>query len=201
MKWFFTALLITLAMLPIVGIFSVVVWFANDWVVSALVTVTVLVWLSSWLVIAYGHGRVRAAAIGAVVAGAAYWLLALGPWFQTNVGSTLLTSRLLGWVEATCRKPVQPAPANAIFTTLDLNTGGYVTSNTLISGSGIVTTQPQYVVTSIPSPPPQPPGLSPFQSAGHWSLAWLFALAGGALAALLQRRETSRTAGTTEAAS
>ena len=190
MKWFFIAALIAAALLLVFGIFAAITWFASDWVVSSLVTVTVLLWLCSWLVIAYGRDRVRAAAIGAVVASAAYWLLALGPWFQTNIGSTLLTSRLLAWVEATHRQPVQQQQVNAVFTTLDFSTGGYVTNNTVISGTGLVTTQPQYVVTTIPQAVP-PPGMSHFQSAGHWSLVWLFAVAGGVLAVLLQRRPES----------
>jgi len=200
MKWSLIAASTAAASLPILGVFAAITWFASDWVVSSLVTVTVLLWLCGWLVIAYGRGRVRTAAIGAVVAGAAYWLLALGPWFGTNIGSTLLTSRLLTWVEATHRQAAAQQ-VNAVFTTLDLNTGGYVANNTVISGSGIVTTQPQFVLTTIPQPTPAPPpGMSHFRSAGHWSFAWLFALAGGVLAALLQRGTASRTAESKEPA-
>lgn len=188
MKWFITAALFSLALLPLICVFAAMVWFANEWVVSGLASVTLLIWLCGWLVIAYGRGRVQAAAIGAVVAGAAYWLLALGPWFQTNIGSTLLTSRLLTWVEATQRQPVLIQQVNAVYTMLDLNTGAYVANNTIITGSGSAI-QPQYVVTAIPQPPPPPPAMSHFQSAGHWSFAWLFALAGGALAALLRRND------------
>jgi hypothetical protein len=189
MKGFLTASLIALALLTIVGIFAVLIWFANEWVVSSLVTITLLVWLSLWLMIAYGRSGVRSAAIGAVVAGAAYWLLALGPWFQTNIGSTLLTSRLLIWVEATHRQPDQRLAKNSTFTTLDLGANGLVTTlNGYIIDSGTVTMQPRYLVTSTSPPLPSlPPGISHFQAAGHWSLVWISGMAGGALALWLRR--------------
>lgn len=195
------ALVGMLALLTIAGVVAVIVWFANELLVSSLVTVTVLFWLAGWLVIVYGNGRLRAAAIGAVVAGAAYWLLALGPWFETNIGSTLLTSRLLIWVETTYKQPDPQQAANAVFTTLELDTGGYLTTHALIGGSGAVTTQPQYVITTIPQQPPPPAGLSNFQAAGHWSFAWLFALAGAVLAAVLQRRAVGHPADKSQAAS
>ena len=200
MKWLFRGTLLVLALAGAAGLFAALVWFANEWIVSTLASMAVLGWLAAWLVIAFGKGRVRAAAIGAVVAGSAYWLLALGPWFQANIGSTLLTSRLLVWVEATHRQPPQPGAPTAVFTTLDLNTGGYVNSNTILSGSGLVTTTPQYVVTTIPQPPQPAPGMSAFQAAGHWSFAWLLALAGGVLAAVLARQRGTA-AEKTEAAS
>ena len=74
--------------------------YGNDWLLSGLTTLTVFVWLAGLLVVMFQQGRVRAAATGAVIAAAAYWLLALGPWFSTNVGPTLLTSRLLAQVIA-----------------------------------------------------------------------------------------------------
>lgn len=188
MKWLLRGTLPVLALVGVAGIFGLLVWFANEWVVSSLASTAVLAWMAGWLVIAYGRGRVRAAAIGAVVAGTAYWLLVFGPWFQGHIGSTLLTSRLLVWVEATHRQPVQAAAPAGVFTTIDLGGDGYVASNTILSGSQVLTTTPQYVVTTIPPAAPQPsPGMSAFQSAGHWSFAWLFALAGGILAAVLSR--------------
>src|SRR6185295_2795738 len=69
--------------------------YGNDWWLSGLTTLTVFAWLAGLLVVMFQQGRIRAAATGAVIAAAAYWLLALGPWFSTNVGPTLLTSRLL----------------------------------------------------------------------------------------------------------
>jgi hypothetical protein len=186
MRRFIRAALLGLAFVTIAGVFAVLAWFANEWVVSALASAAVLAWLAGWLAIFYGRDRVRAAAIGAVVAGAAYWLLALGPWFQANVGSTLLTSRLLAWVEATHRQSVHVANPNGVFTTIDLGSG-YVPANTALGDIDLVTTTP-YVVTTIPPVPQAPTGMSAFQLAGHWSLAWLFALAGGALASFLHRR-------------
>jgi hypothetical protein len=200
MKQFIWTGLLLLAIVPVAGIFAVLVWFANEWVVSVLTSAAVLAWLCGWLVVAYGKGRVRAAAIGAVVAGAAYWLLAMGPWFQANIGSTLLTSRLLAWVEATHRQPAQPTAVNAVFTTLDLGSGGYVAANTLVSSSGATTAPPQYVVTTIPQGPLSPPAVSLFQLAGHWSFAWLCALAGGALAAFLQEHRSGESRQNVEAA-
>ena len=195
MKWLLRGTLWVVALTGALGLFAGLVWFANDWTVSTLASLAVLGWLAAWLVIAYGRGRVRAAAMGAVVAGAAYWLLALGPWFQANIGSTLLTSRLLVWVEATHR---QPAPPAGVYT-INLNavelTGltGFVDSGTILTGSGTIRTTPQYVVTTIPQTPQQPPAMSAFQSAGHWSFAWLFALAGGLLAAVISRQRGDKT--------
>lgn len=168
-------------------ILAVVAWFANEWILSTLVTVTLLAWLVGWLVIAYGRGRMRAAAIGAVVAGAAYWLLALGPRFHVNIGSTLLTSRLLNWIEANYRQPAQPPAANPMYTSLDI--GGYITTNAIVTGNSLPTPS-SYIVTTAAPPPAPSPALSNFQSAGHWSFAWLFAAAGGGLAAWLQQRKT-----------
>jgi len=69
--------------------------YGNEWWLSGLTTLTVFVWLAGLLAVAYQHDSARAAALGAVVAAFAYWLLALGPWFSTNVGPALLTSRIL----------------------------------------------------------------------------------------------------------
>ena len=200
MKWLLKGTLLILALAGVCGILAALVWFANDWVVSALASSAVLTWLALWLVIAYGRGSVRAAAIGAVAAGAAYWLLVFGPWFQGQIGPTLLTSRLLVWVEATHRQPVQPAGPAGLFTTIDLGSNNVVASNTILSSSGLLTTTPQYVVTTIPPAPQQPPAMSAFQLAGQWSFTCLFALIGGILATVLSRQQRGASPEQSEAA-
>ena len=80
--------------------------YGNEWWLSGLTTLTVFVWLAGLLAVAYQQGRVRAAALGAVIAAFTYWLLALGPWFSANVGATLLTSRVLAQVDILLHLPL-----------------------------------------------------------------------------------------------
>ncbi|HZL89871.1 MAG TPA: hypothetical protein VFB96_16005 [Pirellulaceae bacterium] len=173
-------------LLLFVGLLFTLVWFANEWITSTLATATVLVWLALWLVVVYRRERVRAMAVGALVAGGVYWMLALGPWFNVNIGPTLLTTRLLAWISA---PPPQAGQPPAVYTTYPVNytTGLPVqSSDLLLTGSGIVTTSSQ-PVWGYPTPQTVPliVNVSPRQFAGQWAFTWLFALAGGGLAWLL----------------
>ena len=178
------------------GILATCVWWANEWIASTLATVTVLTWLNLWLVAVYCRERVRALAVGALVAGGVYWLLALGPWFNVHVGQTLLTSRLLAWLSAPQVQAGQQPPVytyNTSYMPVSFTTGLPVQSGDLVlTSSGIVTTSPQIAwgvsnppIVTIPSPAYR-------QIAGQWAFTWLFALCGGSFAWLLCVRNARR---------
>ena len=160
--------------------------YGNDWWLSGLTTLTVFAWLAGLLIILYQQGPVRAAATGAVIAAAAYWLLALGPWFGANVGPTLLTSRLLASVDLMLHGNTQPAqalawtypPVQPAF----INSGsGVYTSNTLQAS---FVPQTYTIVTNAAVSP----GGTVFQSLGQWLFIWLCAGIGGCAALLMQMR-------------
>ena len=189
----FLSIVISLAILVLCGSVAACVWYANEWIASTLATVTVLAWLGLWLVAVYRREQVQAMAAGALVAGGAYWLLALGPWFNVNLGPTLLTSRLLAWLSAPTAQNGQQLAVYTSYTPVSYTTGLPVQSgDVLLSGSGIVTTSPQ-IAWSYPSPqvPPALANASPRQNAGQWAFTWLFAVAGGGFAWLLAWRNAA----------
>lgn len=177
-----------------IGVLAACVWYANDWVVSSLATATVLAWLAGWLVVVYRRERVRAAAIGAVIAGGIYWMLVLGPWFNVNIGPTLLTSRLLAWISAPSVPAGQQLAIYTSYTPVNYTTGFPIQSGDyLIGGSGTITASPQ-VVWSYPTAVQQSPAIVSVparQIAGQWAFTWLFAMTGGGLAWLFARRTNS----------
>jgi len=162
--------------------------YGNDWWLSGLITLTVFAWLAGLLVLLFQQGRIRTIATGAVIAAAAYWLLALGPWFSTNVGPTLLTSRGLAQVDVLLHGPPQqvqtlawsapqPYPSSAVY----LTGSGVVTTNTLqpaVTPQGLA-----FVNTAIAVP-----GGSVFQELGQWLIIWLCAALGGLVALVMQRK-------------
>jgi hypothetical protein len=171
----------------------VLLLYGNDWWLSGLTTLTVLVWLAGLLVVMYQQGPIRAAATGAVIASAVYWMLTLGPWFSTNVGPTLLTSRLLAIAEPSLRGNV---PQTQVLTwATPLSPPVYSTgSGGPYAGSGVVSGQVVYA-----SPPPAtlvaapiPLTSSVFQQLGHWLFTWLVAGLGGCAAILMQIRSRQR---------
>jgi hypothetical protein len=158
--------------------------YGNDWWLSGLTTLTVFAWLAGLLAVMFQQGRIRVAATGAVIAAAAYWLVALGPWFSANVGPTLLTSRLLASVDVMLHGNNQPA--HAITWTYPptqpayINSGpGIYTSNTL---QAAFLPQTYTLVTNAAASP----GGTVFQSLGQWLLIWLCAGIGGCAALLMQ---------------
>ncbi|MGI8980725.1 MAG: hypothetical protein ACR2FY_15975 [Pirellulaceae bacterium] len=166
--------------------------YGNDWWLSGLTTLTVFAWLVGLLVVMFQQGRVRAAATGAVIAAAAYWLLALGPWFSTNVGPTLLTSRGLAHLDVLLHGPPQQIQTLA----WSVPQATYATSPVIVSGSGVLTTNtmPASVTSqalAFVNTPVVSPGGSVFQVLGQWLIIWLCA-ALGSLAALLMHMRTQR---------
>src|SRR5262245_18193116 len=77
------------------GFATLSIVYANAWLLSGLVTVSIACWLTGVLWTIYAPQERRAAALGALAASFLYVLLAWGPWFQSNVGPWLLTTRAL----------------------------------------------------------------------------------------------------------
>jgi hypothetical protein len=173
----------------------VLLLYGNDWWLSGLTTLTVFIWLAGLLVVIYQQGSVRAAATGAVIASATYWLLALGPWFSTNVGPTLLTSRLLAHTDMllhggvpqtqawpwTSYPPVYSTGNTIPLSTIPLSGSGY-------SGGPISFSTPTTTFLTVPISPAG----AVFQAVGHWLFIWLAAALGGCAAFLMQVRSQSR---------
>lgn len=172
--------------------------YGNDWWLSGLTTLTVFAWLGGLLVVMFQQGRVRAAGTGAIIAAAAYWLLALGPWFSTNVGPTLLTSRLLARVDVMLHGNPQQLQTLAWTAPVPYSSTG----NVYFGGSGVVTTgNPAGTIQTTLGPQTTLgfattviQGSSVFQPLGHWLLIWLSAGVGGlAVLLLLIRSERQQT--------
>jgi hypothetical protein len=173
-----------LAFMTWIALSVVLLLYGNDWWLSGLLTLTVFAWLAGLLVVVYQQGPVRAAAMGAVIASATYWLLALGPWFSTNVGPTLLTSRLLSHADMLLHGGVPQTQTLAVIAptpaTVYQSGGPYN-----ISGSGAVTwSMPTTTAIAVPAPLAG----SVFQPLGHWLFIWLVAALGGFAAFAMQLR-------------
>lgn len=167
--------------------------YGNDWWLSGLTTLTVLAWLAGLLVVIYQQGGIRAAATGAVIASAVYWMLTLGPWFSTNVGPTLLTSRLLTQVEPLLRGNVTQTQVLTWATPLSApvystGSGGSYSGSGAISGQIVYSSPPPTTFVATPFPLPA----SVFQQFGHWLFLWLLAAVGGCAALLMQKWSRQR---------
>ncbi|MFN0018678.1 MAG: hypothetical protein ACKVP0_10495 [Pirellulaceae bacterium] len=174
-------------------LFLLLLLYGNEWWLSGVVTLTVFAWLAGLLIVLFQQGRLRVAATGAVISSAVYWMLTLGPWFSTNVGPALLTSRLLAHAEPLLRGN---APQTQVVTwATPMAPPIYSTgSGGPYSGSGVVTGQ---IVYSAPPPTtffaaPIPPSASVFQQLGHWLFIWLVAGIGACAALLMQLRARQR---------
>jgi hypothetical protein len=183
---------IGIALLGALGVFGaflgwllvsvLLLFYGNDWWLSGLVTLTVLVWLAGLLVVLFQQGRLRAAATGAVIASAAYWLLALGPWFGTTVGPTLLTSRGLSQLDLLLHGPPQQTQALA-WQTYPQAQAIYMTGSGIATPGGLPTTSLGFTNTTM-----VPAGNGLLPTFGHWSLIWLCAGVGGCAAFLMHWR-------------
>ena len=160
-------------------------YYANDWWLSGIMTVSIGAWLTGLLAAIYRPAANRPAIVGAVIAGFLYVLLALGPWFRVHVGPWLLSSQALVHVE-TKWLGRQPQVQQQLAITGAGNPYGY-----FVSGSG-TTPWPQVLtgsaLTVVNSPSP---GASTFLVVGHWLCSWLAAALGAVTAIWLTRRRAS----------
>lgn len=160
-------------------------YYANDWWLSGIMTVSIGAWLTGLLAAIYRTAANRPAIVGAVIAGFLYVLLALGPWFRVHVGPWLLSSQALVHVE-TKWLGRQPQVQQQLAITGAGNPYGY-----FVSGSG-TTPWPQVLtgsaLTVVSSPSP---GASTFLVVGHWLCSWLAAALGAVTAIWLTRRRAS----------
>ena len=169
--------------------------YGNDWWLSAIMTVLMLVWLAGVLAAIYPPPGRRATILGAVVCGFLYILLALGPWFSASVGPWLLTTRVLTTIETQwlLRQPQQQVVYQIVpspYTSPGGYSGfGYSGGSTLIS-TGMMPGG----VWSVPpasSYVPVATGPSTFVATGHWLCGVLAAVVGTLAAAWISRRKPS----------
>src|SRR5262245_27717965 len=155
------------------GLATLSIVYANAWLLSGLVTVSIACWLTGVLWTIYAPQERRAGPLGALAAGFLYVLLAFGPWFQTNVGPWLLTTRALVAIDANVLGHEQPQAAsqdlptagNWVYTNGLSNTLAFPQANvrlwsTARTATGVATATPTVAV-------------------GQWLFAWCAAAIGG----------------------
>ena len=166
---------------------GVALYFANDWWLSGVMTVSIGLWLTGLLAAIYSRAERRPAVIGAVLASFLYVLFALGPWFRVHVGPWLLTSQALVHVETRWLGRQPQAQQQLAFTAV-----GSPYSNYIASGSSAVLSLQALTGSTVTLV--NAPGTtgSPFVVLGHWLCGWLAAGLGAIAALWLARRERNR---------
>jgi hypothetical protein len=158
-------------------------YYANDWWLSGVMTVSIVVWLTGVLAAIYRPATNRAAIIGAVLAGFLYVLLALGPWFRVHVGPWLLTSQGLVHVETRWLGRQPQSQQQLAFTT---NGNPYTLA---VTGSGAATWQQVMAGSTLAVVNTPTAGGSTFLQVGHWLCGWLAAGLGAIAAIWLSRTQ------------
>jgi len=155
-------------------------YYANDWLLSGILSVSIVAWLAGVLAAIYGRADRRPLVLGAVIASCLYVVCAVGPWFQANVGPWLVTTRALTYYESNVLGNQPPQ----VVKTLATPNWNLIATNTYGSSGMIV--QPQvglaYVGTTAP------PSASNLVATGHWLCGWLAAAFGAGAAAWMVRR-------------
>lgn len=180
---------------------AAVLYFANVWWLSGIVTLSIGAWLAGVLGAIYGDPARRPALVAALAASLLYATFALGPWFRSQVSPWLLTTRGLAALEhqvfqrplagVVLTYPVQSIPYGSMgSTTMPLvgwpaGGGSTMITSTNISGSVVWATPAANV-----SPAADLPATVLVQT-GHWLCAWI-AAGIGALAVAWARRRASR---------
>ena len=159
-------------------------YFANDWWLSGVMTVSIFAWLAGILAAIYSRAMHRPAILGAVLAGFLYVLFALGPWFRVHVGPWLLTSQALVQIETKWLGRQPQTQQQLALTTIASPYNSYI--NTV---SGVVT--PQQVLSgttlALVGSTTGPAG-SPFLVLGHRLCGWVAAGLGAIAAAWISLR-------------
>jgi hypothetical protein len=162
-------------------------YYANDWWLSGLMTVSIGCWLAGVLWIVYGPPERRVVLVAALAAGFLYILLALGPWFRSNVGPWLLTTRALASIETNLIGRQQPQQLTPVYQVPSVGYNGMYSGG--YGGSGtIVYTVPTAVPTAAPPIP------SHVVLVGHWLFAWVATGVGGCAAWWIVRHRERREA-------
>ncbi len=166
----------------------VALWFANEWWQSGIVTVTLLGWLALLLGGVYLRGNGRAIAGGAAVAGFTYWLLALGPWFHSQLGPSLLTHKALVAIDVRLHS-TQPTQTLVFTQPATI----WPSSGSIGAGSPYGSTAvPMQQLTLVSGQFPFDTWSTHFQIIGHYLLVWLLALLGGMAAGWMQRSASGK---------
>jgi len=156
--------------------------YANAWVVSVIVTLSIGCWLTGLLWAIYTPKDRRVLALGALVCSFLYFLLSGGPWFRDHVGPWLLTTRALVAMDTYVlghEQPAavnQPVPMSVPWAYTNSGRGGYIT---MAPTATIWPTQPSPIVES---------PISASVVVGQWLFAWCAAALGGWAAVWIARR-------------
>ena len=151
-------------------------------------TLSIGCWLTGLLWTLYAPREDRAGPLGALAASFLYVLLACGPWFQSNVGPWLITTRALVAIDTNLLGHEQPQATGQqlpITTDFVYSTG---TSNTLAFPQG--TTR----LWSAARVPTGMPTMSQTVAIGQWLFAWCAAAIGGFAARWMVHRQQRQSA-------
>ncbi len=154
------------------------------WWASSVASLTLLAFGVCLFQVIFRQGKTRAAATGAVVAAAGYWLLALSPWLGPSMGPRLITTRMIAVAERKLMKQddqQQQLLQPNVIRVWDAPTGA---STLTVAGTSVWTSYPPL---SAFAPTTVPHG-STFADVAHHLLMWPLALLGALLAGLLYAR-------------
>jgi hypothetical protein len=175
--------------LGLVGFALVVMAYANDWWLSGIMTASIVAWLAGILLAIYCRPGERVLALGGVIAGFLYILMALGPWFQANVSPWLLSTRAFAYIETQLLHR-EPSSAGAYQTVVapPAYSGGWATTTPVYSNPGVWTSYPAMSSATYLVNVPTTSGPSAFAAVGHWLTAWVCAGIGALAAGRISRR-------------
>jgi hypothetical protein len=185
-----------------------VLYFANIWWLSGIVTLSIGAWLAGVLGALYGDPARRPVLIAALAASLLYVTFALGPWFRSQVSPWLLTTRGLAALEhnvfqrpraeVVLTYPVQTNPYGSMGSTA-MPLGGWPTGggSTLITTTNVTGSVVWAVPTAnIPAGADLP--ATTLVQVGHWLCAWIAAGIGGIAVTWARRRASRRSAAASE---
>jgi hypothetical protein len=198
--------LATLGAVVAIGAAGAILYFANLWWLSGIVTLSIGMWLAGVLAALYGDAARRPAIVAALAASLLYVTFALGPWFRSQVSPWLLTTRGLAALEHRVFK----RPQADTFLTYAMQPNPYVSTGSTIPMGGwpaggdstmITTTNVSgSVVWALPTaniPPAADLPATTLVQVGHWLCAWIAAGIGAVAVTWARRRASRRSAAAT----